>query len=55
MNLNIAENIKRLRIENNLTQAEFADCLAVSPIFTHEQVDLIDTNAHRLCFSNLLI
>lgn len=31
MNLNIAENIKRLRIENNLTQAELADCLSVSP------------------------
>ena len=24
-------------------------------VFTHEQVDLIDTNEHRLCFSNLLI
>jgi hypothetical protein len=24
-------------------------------VFTHEQVDLIDTNGHRLCFSNLLI
>ena len=24
-------------------------------VFTHEQVDLIDTNYHRLCFSNLLM
>ena len=24
-------------------------------VFTHEQVDLIDTNYHRLCFSNLLL
>lgn len=24
-------------------------------VFTHEQVDLIDTNEYRLCFSNLLI
>ena len=31
MNLNIAESIKRLRIENNLTQADLADCLSVSP------------------------
>ena len=31
MNLNIAENIKRLRMENSLTQAELADDLSVSP------------------------
>ena len=24
-------------------------------VFTHGQVDLIDTNEHRLCFSNLLM